>query len=88
MRPHNVMEDIVLIMLNEFKDSLNLECNCESCLMDVLAITLNHIPPQYVNKPEGFAYIKAKYMSDQNKTNILCELARAAKIVKENVRHA
>lgn len=88
MKLHNVMEDIVKVTLKEFQYSLGLSCTCEKCLMDVMALTLNQLPPQYVVKDEGSAYIRAKYMDDQYQANVLCALANAAKIVESNKRHA
>lgn len=87
MKPYNVLEDLIRITLYEYKDSLGLECTCEKCLTDVMALALNQLPPQYVVNQEGNAYIKAKYMDDQNKTNILCAIARAANVVRSNIRH-
>lgn len=88
MKPYNVMEEIVKDTLEEFKSSLGLACTCEKCLMDIMALTLNQIPPQYVVNHRGNVYIKAKYMDDQNQANILCALTKAAEIVKNNIRHA
>ncbi|HHY21987.1 MAG TPA: late competence development ComFB family protein [Bacilli bacterium] len=83
----NVMELIVELMLKEHLHSLNLNCHCRHCQLDVMAITLNRLPPQYVVKEEGSAYIKAKFMEDQNQANVLAALAYAATVVRNNPNH-
>lgn len=88
MRPQNVMEDLVKNALDEQIDSLGLECTCEKCRNDILALALNELPPHYVVKEEGNLFIKAKFLENQNRTNILCAITKAAEIVKNNIRHA
>lgn len=83
----NVMELIVGLTLKEHLHSLNLHCHCRHCQLDVMAITLNNLSPQYVVKEEGSAYIKAKYMEDQNQANVLAALAQAAVTVRNNPNH-
>lgn len=84
----NVMELIVELTLREHLYSLNLDCLCRHCQLDIMAITLNRLSPQYVVKAEGSAYIKAKYMEDQNQANVLAALAYAATIVRSKPNHA
>ncbi|WP_157843047.1 late competence development ComFB family protein [Bacillus sp. FJAT-44742] len=63
----NAMEGIVAHILKEHVHHLYLPCTCEECQQDVAALALNQLPSHYVRSTEGEAYIRAKYMEDQEK---------------------
>ena len=91
-KPHNYMEDLVDIVLNdilkaqEIKEGLS-PCTCEQCLNDVRSLALNELPPRYVATSDDT--IKAKIISSESQlrveiTNILTSSIRT---VKDNPRH-
>jgi len=87
MRPHNIMESIVEQLFEEFKKSYSLACSCNECQSNILAITLNQLPPRYVSTSKGEILIKALYLDTQLKQDIIRELTHAAIKVAENPRH-
>lgn len=88
MKYKNMMEEITEWIFEEHSNSLNLKCNCDQCKMDVIAIALNHLPPQYIVQGNKEAYIKAKYIENQYRVDVLSQLASATLIVSENPRHS
>lgn len=83
----NIMETIVIHLFEEFQQSYHLKCACDLCKTDILALTLNKIPPHYVSTNEGEVLIKASYTDTQMKQDIIKELTFAALKVEQNPRH-
>ncbi|AXH98407.1 competence protein ComFB [Sporosarcina sp. PTS2304] len=87
MKVHNIMEVVVVDVLKKYKDQLHMPCTCEQCMNDVLAMTLNHLKPQYIVKDSNSAYVRALHEADrQGSTAILTKVAWAARVVAENPR--
>lgn len=83
----NVMEKVVKDVLVQYKDELHLTCKCERCMDDVLAITLNKLPPRYIVNEEHGPYIRALHEADKHGSmQILMAVARAATIVAKSPR--
>ena len=53
--------------------------------MDVMALTLNRIPPRYV-VTEGYLFTRAEELRQQFKTDLLIELTRSIDQVRKNPR--
>ncbi|WP_018921820.1 late competence development ComFB family protein [Salsuginibacillus kocurii] len=83
----NAMEELTRHTLNEHLDDLKMDCTCEKCQLDTLALALNWLPAQYYVNNEGRSYVKAKYMDSQESTKILSVLAEAAQIVSKHKSH-
>lgn len=60
-------------------------CKCEKCTMDVLAIALNKVKPQYVMVKQGESPIS--YVSSDISREIVTALVQSILIVKANPRH-
>lgn len=87
MSPHNIMEIIIKREIKYNKDKLQLKCDCERCLSDILAIALNHFPPKYVVNEHLEPYIRVSYeMMHQGKAEILAQITHAAQHVGKNPR--
>jgi competence protein ComFB len=54
--------------------------------MDVMALTLNRIPPRYVVSEKGYLFTRAEELRQQFKTDLLVELTRAIDQVRKNPR--
>ncbi len=80
----NAMELIMKDLLNEYKERLQLNCTCSTCLDDILALSLNKITPRYVTNSDKVMYIKAEFIDKQEMTSLLVKLAECAKIVSDN----
>lgn len=87
MKVTNLMEQIVGEVLDEQWQNLNLSCTCEICKNDILAVTLNALPPRYVAHDRGRVIVQARMMHEQMKADVLREMARAAGIVGAKPSH-
>lgn len=79
----NAMEPLVAEVLNDNWQLINMPCKCEQCKNDVFALALNLIPPRYVSKANGYAYVKAQYFDKQMHANILVKIGEATRKVSE-----
>lgn len=84
----NVMENVARRALQSFIENGYDGCSCELCQNDILAITLNHLKPQYSASDTGEVYIKAKMLDDQAMVDVMQEIIRATTVVKQHRRHA
>lgn len=83
----NVMEKVVRDVLVQYKDELHLPCKCNRCMDDVLAITLNKLPPRYIVNKEHSPYIRALHEADKHGSmQILMAVARASTLVAKSPR--
>ncbi|MCF8566266.1 late competence development ComFB family protein [Alicyclobacillus tolerans] len=89
MALHNVTEELVKsLFANEFLERRKLECSCQQCKDDILAIALNRLPPRYVVTEQGGAYVKAQYLERQLQLDIVRELEMASEQVAKHPRHS
>ena len=84
---HNVMEDMVRIEIEENIDSLGI-CPCPVCRRDLMTLTLNNVPPKYVNTEKGAIMSKVGSMSRAEKIKLLAEIAHYAEKVRDRPRHS
>ncbi|MFB5192895.1 late competence development ComFB family protein [Alicyclobacillus fastidiosus] len=85
----NVMESITeYIFQNELLKEYELKCSCEKCIADILALTLNHLPPRYVATHEGELLISTMLVDTQLKIDVTEELMRSVLKVENNPQHA
>ncbi|GIN39711.1 late competence development ComFB family protein [Bacillus sp. Gen3] len=83
----NVMEEIVRNALMEHMEQLRLPCTCERCIDDVMALSLNHLPPKYIVNEGASPIVRAYYTADrQGAANIISILFQAAETVSKNQR--
>ena len=82
----NYMEDIVEIYIDKSVKKMGM-CNCEICRKDIMARTLNILPPKYVVTTKGESYTKLNLLSQQFEVDVITEITKAAKIVNDNPRH-
>ncbi len=79
----NVNEKRVWDLLPDFLTANEGICNCRDCVMDMVAITLNSIPPHYQANAEDLTVAKQKVSDD----DILLQLSIAAEKVKRHPHH-
>lgn len=82
----NYMEDCVGDMLEAVLKSMDC-CNCDKCRHDIMAITLNMLPPKYVVTRKGSLYTKLAALQSQFDVDIISAITKAAVIVGRNPRH-
>jgi competence protein ComFB len=87
MALYNVMEEVVHDVLMQYKDQLQLACQCERCMDDIMAIALNELPPRYIANGEYGPYVRAEHVADrQGATNIILIVTKAAARVSKDPR--
>lgn len=84
---HNIMEDMVRIEIEENIDELGI-CPCPVCRRDLMTLTLNNVPPKYVNTEKGAIMSKVGSMSRAEKIKLLAEIAHCAEMVRDRPRHS
>ena len=62
-------------------------CKCTKCKADVVALTLNQLPPHYVASEKGEVLSKADHFNLENKSKLLVALTNAIKQVADAPRH-
>jgi competence protein ComFB len=84
----NFMEEAVKRCLDELlKDPAYLSLRVdEKTKMDIIAYTLNHLPPRYVVTERGHLYTKVNELKQQFQTDIIVELSKAIEYIKANPR--
>ena len=83
----NCMEAIVLDTLEKLKQDYRGMCVCDQCKMDILAISLNKLPPLYTTSDKGEMYAKLNEFQPQFKVNVIHAVTEAVEIVMTHPRH-
>ncbi len=82
----NLTERLVRETAPEVMRRLNV-CSCPICAQDVLALTLNLLPPKYVTTDAGRQHLLLEIYKKQYETDIVAALTKAAVRVKVSPRH-
>lgn len=83
----NLMEKEVVHTLGKILDQMDDLCKCEKCRMDMAAIALNNLKPNYVVTEKGELYSKINQMNYQFNTDVVAALTSAIELVKNNPKH-
>lgn len=62
-------------------------CTCEKCKLDIVAISLNNLPPQYVVTEKGELYKRVNNMNIQFEIDITREVIKSIEKVNKKPRH-
>ncbi|MDR0221754.1 MAG: late competence development ComFB family protein [Lachnospiraceae bacterium] len=62
-------------------------CDCEDCRLDIMAIALNKLPPQYVVTEKGAVFAAVSEMSHQRMVDLATAVTEAAVMVASKPRH-
>lgn len=82
----NLMEEIVENTLEEIWHNINV-CRCNQCREDIIAKSLNDLPPMYFVTEEGKTLKKAEAMKTQIEVDVIAGITKAAMVVQQNPRH-
>jgi len=58
--------------------------NGEKVRLDIMAIALNNLPTKYTVTDKGNLFTKVNTIEQQFRTDIICEIMKAMKIVAQN----
>ncbi|WP_352420017.1 late competence development ComFB family protein [Proteiniborus sp.] len=87
MNLHNSMEDVVYRYLDSVLSKYNNVCKCTKCKLDIVALALNNLPPQYTVTEKGKLFTKVKEMEAQYEVDIVREITKAIEIVSRKPHH-
>lgn len=82
----NVMEHVVEEKLDELFKTYD-GCKCDRCRADIMALTLNNLPPRYAVTDAGELFTKIQYTQKRYELEVIKQLASAANLVKEFPHH-
>ena len=82
----NSMEELASSILKEAIKDIDV-CKCEKCMKDILALTLNALPPKYVVTEKGELYSKVNLLRQQFDVVVITAITKASEIVKQHPRH-
>jgi competence protein ComFB len=80
------MEDAVFSQMESILSDMNI-CTCEKCKLDIAAIALNNLPPQYVVTERGILFSKLETLQQQYEISITAAIIRAGLLVKKTPWH-
>ena len=86
----NYMEEVVENTYDEIIEELVNDigvCKCKQCRLDVIALALNKLPPNYVVSTKGEMFSKINALKQQFCVDAIAALTNAAKIIAANPRH-
>ncbi len=81
------MEIIVDDILEDILSKKEIKCNCDRCIKDIKAITLNNVEPRYVVGDKGIVYNKLNELNTQFRTDVIFQIMSAIEIVEKNPNH-
>lgn len=86
----NKMESTVRQAVEELFKEKEYEsvCKCSRCKLDIIALSLNILPPKYTVTTKGNAVVSVKLSSDQWRADVSMAVYKAIKIVNNNPRHS
>ena len=79
----SVRQEVGRFFADEGKDM----CSCGQCQLDIIALTLNSLPPKYVVTNIGNAVTNVNLGSNQWKADITIAVSHAAGLVRKHPRH-
>ena len=80
------MEDVVKDNIDSILERMDV-CKCEKCKLDIIALALNNLPPQYVVTERGKLFSKLNELQQQFETDIQTAIIKAALQVGEHPKH-
>lgn len=83
----NITETVVQEALQDYLRKTKLPCTCARCQADILALTLNRLPPRYAVSLKGEILTEWETRALPSQTQIIAELVRAAAKVANSPSH-
>jgi len=84
---HNYSEKVVREILGELLSRKNDICKCDRCRLDMMAIALNNLPPQYYVSDKGEVFSKLMATYAELRTKVLTEVTKAIMQVEKQPYH-
>ena len=82
----NYTEEAVKVYLDKWYEQMDV-CQCEICRLDVMALMLNNMSPNYVVTDQGALYAQMSDFDPQYKADLVTAMGFAIEKVKFRPRH-
>ncbi|MGM7700100.1 late competence development ComFB family protein [Pseudalkalibacillus sp. Hm43] len=85
----NVLEEIIPTLVTVMLNSPDYQtvCRCQKCSVDIIALTLNSVPPRYVTSDEKREIIFRLYNQSFMRTTLNKHIISAIHVVRKNPNH-
>lgn len=83
----NKMESVVKSIVERYLQDHPELCACDRCRLDMIALTLNSLPPRYAVTTLGEVFTDVNLQGIQSTADIMMALMRSIEIVKKKPRH-
>lgn len=83
----NKMEMAVQLVMEDILPAQPDLCSCQRCRMDIIALTLNTLPPRYVVSFFGDIMTQFDLETFQWKADVMVAVIRAIEVVRKKPRH-
>ena len=83
----NYTEDAVKVCIEKWYPDADI-CQCDDCRLDVTALMLNSLEPQYVVTDKGELYAQLNDFDPQYKADLLTSFGLGVRTVNSRPRHA
>lgn len=87
MKLYNLMEEVVNNKIKKFMKKEVEMCLCEKCRLDIAAIALNNLPPNYIVTVKGKLFERVNQMNYQFDADVTKEVVKAMQIVANAPKH-
>lgn len=82
----NIVEDLVMTTVQHAMKDIDM-CRCHKCQLNASAIALNALPSRYVTTTKGSLLAEIGFMNSAFQFEVIVEVSKALKMVKEHPRH-
>lgn len=83
----NRMETVVKYIIKSYLQEHPEICSCERCFLDMIALTLNSLPPKYVVTTLGDVVTTVDLYGTQSTADIMIAFMKALDVVRKKPRH-
>jgi len=81
------MEIVVKNALKTFLNQNEIPCKCELCQADIMAHTLNRLPPRYYVSLKGEILTSWASQGAPDQVRVMAEIVRAAQLIGNSPSH-
>lgn len=82
----NIVEELVMNNVLHAMKEIDM-CNCKKCQLNACAIALNALPPKYVTTTRGTLLAEIGVMNPTFLFDVVVQVTKALKMVKERPSH-
>ena len=82
----NYWEDKVMEKVRSIVGKMDM-CQCDKCFIDICALVLNKLPPQYMTTEKGNLMLKVPGTTAKTELELTVLISRCAKMVQDRPKH-